>query len=717
MKLNIFITCFLIISFGNIYGSEVDSLKKLIPNADTKQRSILLNQIAKTYEQISPNDRIKYAREALKLGRRIGFDSSIVAAYKNLGIGYYYLQNEDSSIHYFKIALDYYSKLEDTLGMSACLNNLGVIYTYLDDYSKGTEYYMRSLRIKEEQKDSAGMAKIYTNLGNFHYRFDRQEKALMYFQKSLAIHKKIEGDSIFYPLSYMNIANVYREMAKRNLGLKDVILKETQMEIIKSAKTEKHFDYFLDAIKYFNKAEAGYLNLKDTTNYYRVLSLRSQIYMFIGDLEHAEKGLLEAHKYFRRIKDIFLIAESATALGSYYLFMKDYNKAINYYKEAIACYTYQYNTRVLLAKQNLAQAQYKSGNYKESFETIIEANEIRDSLKVLEGDQKFIELESKYQSEKKDRRILLLEKDKEIMDSQKMLLILSLVLLGVVIIVIFIIIWWKNRVNKVLNQKNIELKDVNQNLTQSQKELKEANDAKDKFFSIMAHDLRNPISTFKQLTEILSDDFDSFEENEKKEFLEEMKKSSSNLYNLLENLLTWSRSKRGAIQAKPTVNDVYSIADMTLSHLKSQAKNKKIELINNIPLKTEALFYPHLTSTIIRNLVTNAIKFSEDGSIIEINIMGNSNDNEFTIEIKDYGLGMEEKTLDKLFRIDQSVSQNGTKGETGTGLGLIICKEFAEKQDGNIWAESEPGKGSSFCFTLPRYDEKSEQLKDIKKDS
>jgi signal transduction histidine kinase len=710
MKRSIKILIIFFIVSISIYGNEVDSLKKLLPSADTKQRSIIYNEMAKTYDKIPPEDRIKYAREAIRLARRIGFDSSIAVGYKNLGIGYYYMRNSDSSIYFFELALKKYTETKDTLGISACLNNLGVLYSQRDDFEKVTEYYLKSLKIKEQQKDSSGMAKIYNNLGNVHYQFERLDNALLYFHKSLALHKMIKGDSIFYPLSYMNIANVYKEMGRKKLGLGNAILMETQFEIVKSKKDAEVQRSFDKALEYYDKAIDGFLNLKDTANFYKSTALKSQILLLLGDTKKAEEDLFKTYDYFKKSNDNNLFSEAASALGSYYLFNKEYNKSIRYFKESISFKPTRNSTSVMLSSQNLAQALYKAGKYKESYEMLMQANKIRDSLDIREESKRLVELETRYQSEKKDKRILLLEKDKEIMAGEKNILILSLLFLGAVLLIIFIIVWSKHKLNKILNQKNKELEVANQKLTESQYELKQANDAKDKFFSIMAHDLRNPISAFKQVTEVITKDFDSFDEKEKKEFLEDMKLSSNRLYNLLENLLTWSRSQRGVIEANPAINDVYSIADLTLSHLKSQSERKSIELINNIPLDTKAFFDLNLTSTIIRNLISNSIKFSEEGSMIEVNIKDDNN--VYIVQIKDYGIGMEQKTMEKLFRIDQTVSQNGTKGESGTGLGLIICKEFSEKQGGRIWVESKIGKGSSFYFTLPKSNHNFDQDKE-----
>ncbi len=241
---------------------------------------------------------------------------------------------------------------------------------------------------------------------------------------------------------------------------------------------------------------------------------------------------------------------------------------------------------------------------------------------------------------------------------------------------------------------------VEKKLRKSEQELTELNATKDKFFSIMAHDLKNPIGSFLNLSEILSTMFDDFSKEEMKEYLEEMYLSSQHLFKLLENLLVWARSQTGRIQLHREKFDIKFIVDSNLSIMKLNANNKNIKLINNVKADSLVFADENMTNTIIRNLVSNALKFTEPGG--SITLSSSEVDGFYKISIQDTGMGMDQDVIDGLFRIDSHYTTRGTSDEKGTGLGLILCKEFVNKQGGDIIVESVPGKGSTFSFTLPK---------------
>jgi signal transduction histidine kinase len=224
----------------------------------------------------------------------------------------------------------------------------------------------------------------------------------------------------------------------------------------------------------------------------------------------------------------------------------------------------------------------------------------------------------------------------------------------------------------------------------------------DKFFSILAHDLKNPIGNFKEITSILFANFDTIDDIDKREFLDLMNKSSIQVYNLLITLLDWSKSQQGKIVYHSEYNLVYLVIENVLNTLMPMAANKNIELINQNSKEISVYADTNMLSTIIRNLVSNAIKFTHPGGIIYVG--SNVYDETFLqIYVKDNGVGMSDELVHKLFRIDANVTNRGTSNETGTGLGLLLSKEFVDKHGGTIWVESEVGKGTTFNFTIPIY--------------
>ena len=238
-------------------------------------------------------------------------------------------------------------------------------------------------------------------------------------------------------------------------------------------------------------------------------------------------------------------------------------------------------------------------------------------------------------------------------------------------------------------------------LKNRESELVNLNATKDKFFSIIAHDLRGPLGSLKTLLDMMIDDFESFTHVETVDYLRLISDSAKNIYSLLENLLIWSRAQRGLIELKSEMNDLSFLAGDAVNVLRLQADAKSIKLINNIPEGSFAYIDVNLITTVIRNLTSNAIKFTrENGSIT---ISSKDDDPEFiAVSVTDTGVGMTDEVKDKLFRIDVNVTNIGTSGEKGTGLGLILCKEFVEKMGGRIWVDSKSGEGSTFSFTLPK---------------
>lgn len=251
----------------------------------------------------------------------------------------------------------------------------------------------------------------------------------------------------------------------------------------------------------------------------------------------------------------------------------------------------------------------------------------------------------------------------------------------------------------------IDLKKAKKTISQQKEELenhreqlKALNASKDKFFSIIAHDLRNPIAGFLNLTEVLTNNFNVFSEKESKEFIEVMNQASKQLYNLLENLLQWSKSQTGNITYEPKFVSVRKMVDNTIDALMINIENKSIKININIDKKTIVFVDENMITTVIRNLISNAIKFTHPEGLISIRCV--KKDEHVELSVIDNGVGIKKEDQKKLFRIDQHITTQGTSEEKGTGLGLILCKEFIEKNDGKIWVESELNKGSAFIFTL-----------------
>lgn len=253
----------------------------------------------------------------------------------------------------------------------------------------------------------------------------------------------------------------------------------------------------------------------------------------------------------------------------------------------------------------------------------------------------------------------------------------------------------------IIIEQNSKLNDLLRQLNEKNILLTELNSTKDKFFSIIAHDLKNPFNSIIGFCELLIGSVKELEYAKIIQYLEIIKSSSKKAYDLLDNLLLWARSQTGNIELQPISFDLKNLALDTISLVKTQASNKNIQI--TLDIKNEHIVFGdmNMINTVLRNILSNAIKFTNMNGKVFVYINEKNNDHELCI--KDTGVGISSENIKKLFKITGNYHTAGTNNESGTGLGLILCKEFIEKNGGTILVESEKGVGSEFKIVLPKY--------------
>ena len=253
----------------------------------------------------------------------------------------------------------------------------------------------------------------------------------------------------------------------------------------------------------------------------------------------------------------------------------------------------------------------------------------------------------------------------------------------------------------VLNVRDItERKNAEQALKESEARLAELNVTKDRLFSIIGHDLRGPFNSIIGFSDLLLNQIEEKDFEGIERYARIIRDSSHRAMDLLTNLLEWSRAQSGKIEFNPEYVELVTVIDEIVAFLNDSAQQKSITISRNLPHHLPVLADKDMVHTILRNLVSNGIKFSNSGG--NIIIKAEQMDDQLTISVADDGVGINEEVLDKLFHIEKSHSTRGTLQEKGTGLGLLLCKDFVEKHGGMIWAESIEGEGSVFYFTIPQ---------------
>jgi len=250
-----------------------------------------------------------------------------------------------------------------------------------------------------------------------------------------------------------------------------------------------------------------------------------------------------------------------------------------------------------------------------------------------------------------------------------------------------------------LNKQVKARKIADKTIIQRNNELTKINLDKDRFISILGHDLRNPFNNILGLSEILTDEIESLDKNQIQDITKNINKSAKITNKLLEDILLWSRSQQGKVQYKPQILSFADISMDAIEVLRPVAETKNIRIINNVKGEVNVFADIDMLRTVLRNLVSNAIKFTNKGGEIIIN--ADQGESDVEISVSDNGIGIPPESLSKLFDISEILTTQGTESEKGTGLGLLMCKDFVEKHGGKIWVESEVGKGSEFKFTLP----------------
>ena len=263
---------------------------------------------------------------------------------------------------------------------------------------------------------------------------------------------------------------------------------------------------------------------------------------------------------------------------------------------------------------------------------------------------------------------------------------------------------YTNELHEKVDKKTKELKELTENLEnlviEKTQELQKLNTTKDKFFSIIAHDLKSPFNVILGFSSILQENAKNYTHEEIEQMSKNINTVSRQTYELLENLLQWSITQRNQIAFNPERLNLKKFEEKNMQDLANFAKNKEIGLFNNISDSISVHADANMLKTILRNLINNSIKFTKKEGAVYIESQENEN---FTkISVSDTGIGMNKSKIEELFRIEKQNSTCGTNNEKGSGLGLILCKEFIEKHGGKISIDSEEGKGSSFIFTIPK---------------
>jgi signal transduction histidine kinase len=692
--------------------SKIDSLSKQISKQEKHDASwVRLHvELANQYMNVFPDSIEPIAQRGFIVAKKIADLNGMADCMKLLSIANYFKGQFEKAITYNKLALIIFQQTNNKKGQGFIYNSLAIIFHQQSKYNDAIEYYKKSLALRQEILDINGVSACYNNIGNAYQNQGKYPEAFTYLLKGLKLREELK-DKDLIANSLNNIAGVYSAIGNYKEALAYVhraidIYKSNQniLGLVESYNNIGLLYYYLknyqQAAKYQNM---GY-KLAISTGYRFDESL---CLIALADIFNEEKKYDKALEYYlmarQRGEKVYSLEQEAEiniGTGSVYVNKGNIKLGIDYLLKG---YQIAKNINFLApipdATNNLATAYLALNDYKNAYK-YKEINAIyKDSIYSSETNKRIAENQFNYELEKKQSEIELLEKDKSIKEEEtKRQKFITIALLSFLIISILIIVRVIDNAKKEKETKELILKQKFEIEEQSAR-LSKINQLKDKTFSILSHDLRSPLGALAQILEMLDDKSISLEEFS--ELKKKLDLQLSYLNRFLENLLLWSKSHMEEdFNILITRINLFDIVNQNLELLHESAVQKQIEMQNQIDSNTIIMADFDQIDLVLRNLLSNAIKFTNNNG--KVDVSAKENENEIIVSIKDNGVGMDSEKAKNLFDNLDYKSSMGTIGEKGTGLGLLLCKEFIHKHGGRIWAESEPKKGSTFYFSLPK---------------
>ncbi len=541
------------------------------------------------------------------------------------------------AVENYLAALRYFESAKVEIGLLNAYTSLADVYSRQSNFSKAIEFNLKAIKLFEQRKDRFRLLSSYEQVGLWYARQGQVKKAQDSYKKALNLYKEL-GNKAGIAATYINMGDLSYELNAHALAIKQ------------------------------------YSFANNLSNDLKIIPLQT--------------------------RSLLGLAKSHAMLKDYELAATEYRKVANLAKET--------GMKIELeeAYEGLAEL-YRSLNDKQTSKAYQSlSNEIKDSLFNDSILRRTSDLQLQYEAEKKQAEIEIFKKEDEIkamqlrQTNQVKNFFIALSVLLVLLIFLFVYFISENRkINKQLKRGLKELEIKNQEILIQKEQLSQLNQVKDRFFSIISHDLRNNLTTMKLYFDLVSNP--AYEASSQQEFGKEVAASVQNTIDLLENLLVWASGQIKGVRVEPKKVNLHALAEENIGMLKTMAIQKNIALHNET--EHDAFLYAdaNMVNLILRNLLSNALKFTKEGG--EVSILSEEFETYHQISVIDNGVGIEIQKVESLFTAHMNVSTQGTANEKGTGLGLMLCKDFTEKNGGKIWVESEAGKGSSFMLTFPKF--------------
>jgi signal transduction histidine kinase/uncharacterized protein HemY len=702
---------------------KTDSLRKIAAaGLSTHTQSVdtatinLVNKLAAEFIEIKPDSTLYYGYKGIALSKKANYKAGIANGLVQTGHANYFKGRFAQAKAELNEAISIYSGISDKKGLSNAYMVTGQMYNMQADYKQALYYLNQARTIYEQQNNKRDLPVCYKNIGMVYFGQGRHSAALDYYYKALFVEIEQRNQSATADI-YNNIGDVLQNMRVYSKALDyynkaleiaqhthDLLEIGTAMENIGEVLlAEKHYD---KAISYLSKALHIAVKQDDKDGISYISADLGLCYANKGQYNLALNCFNTALETAGKYNIVYDKTYALIGFATLFNLQKDYKKAYDYASsghqlaEKINNIWFRSN-----AVFELNKALAGLGKFKEAHELSMQYIALQDSLNNDENIQKITSYNLEYEFANKQHKLIEQQKEKDELYAQTLkqertnTMYLSTVLLGMIVIAV---VYYKGKrrqqkINLVLKEKNGEIIHQKADLDEQAIKLNELNHLKNRLIAVLAHDLRAPLSTLRGLFSLLEDDTLTHEQ-----FLELIPQALKKLEytsDFLDTLLFWINSQMDNFDSTDKAFIIKEVVANEATNYCEQAASKGIRLVDNVSDDIVVAADPNSIRIVVRNLITNAIKFSRENDTITIATKYIDEDH-IVVSIKDTGIGMPKQQLDKLFK-SKVDSGHGTKNESGTGMGLLFCKDLIEKCHGKIWVESQPGHGTEFFFTLP----------------
>lgn len=672
MKLPVIMALVLLLSGGTApaYAQQkIDSLEKVLKQElpDTTQVKALL-QLSYAYEYVDVVKSRDLTQKAIEIIDEKGLTEFKGRAYSSMGSIFRVRGDYRAALNADNTALESAVLLKDSAYIGNCFTNVGYDYYNLGEYDEAYHYFAQSYKVSQLIQDSVWMAIALHNVGRVFKSIGQYDRAMDYITSARKLSLSVNGD-LGEPYSLGEIGDVMLHKGQYDSAL--IYLSNGL------SKSKEHNLYGLQPRNMINIAK---------------------IFVKKEDMRTALSYYDTAYMLYSRNNDRYGIAEVKLGQGLVQLAMGNYNASLDAIQRSLEL-ARQQNANVLEIQcyQQLSTLWELKGDYKKSLAYFKEFKQLEDTLFSQDMQSKMVRDQLRFETESKDSQIAVLSKQQaEQQDEIKRqefvtnILVVVMALSGIVLITVYRSGQRRRKINMLLLQHQEETE-------KRSEELERLNQVKDKFFSIISHDLRSPINALAGMLDLM--DKGAVTAEELPVHVKELRVRFNHTRTLLNNLLDWTLLQMDKLNLQPGKIDLHKMVDENILLL-GPVQGKDIHILNQIPESTISFADLNTVNLVIRNLITNAIKFTNDGG--EVIIRSEDKGNEWLVSVRDNGVGIKPEVMDILFDKTAPYTTRGTANEKGTGLGLILCKEFIEKNGGKIGVESKEGDGSTFFFTLPK---------------